>query len=69
MDLSSTNFEKTSSLLLVLLAEYFMNLNAMEILNQALKQPRRQLRKLDDYMELFIVGLVLESPGLYLREV
>ena len=69
MDLSSTNFEKTSSLLLVLLAEYFMNLNAMEILNQALKQPRRQLRKLDDYMELFIVGLVLDSPGLYLREV
>ena len=37
--------------------------------SDALKQPRRELRKLDDYMELFIIGLVLESPGLYLREI
>ena len=37
--------------------------------SDALKQPRRELRKLDDYMELFIIGLVLESSGLYLREI
>ena len=37
--------------------------------SDALKQPRRELRKLDDYMELFVIGLVLESSGLYLQEI
>ena len=36
----------------------------------AKKQPiRENLRKLDDHHELMIVGLVLEQPQLYLREI
>ena len=31
--------------------------------------PRRDIRKLDDYMEMFIIGLVMETPELYLKEV
>ena len=30
--------------------------------------PRMYLRKLDDYMELFIIGVVLEKPSVYLHE-
>ena len=30
--------------------------------------PRRYLRKMSEYEEMFIVGLVLESPALYLKE-
>ena len=30
---------------------------------------RRELRKLDDHMELFILGLILKKPSLYLSEV
>ena len=30
---------------------------------------RRELRKLDDHMELFILGLILDDPSLYLSEV
>ena len=34
------------------------------------KQPLREdLRKLDEYHELLIVGLILEKPHLYLREI
>ena len=29
----------------------------------------RYLRKFDDYMEMFIIGLMLETPFLYLKEV
>jgi transposase len=32
------------------------------------KGPRRFLRKLNAYEEMFIVGLVLETPSLYLKE-
>ena len=31
--------------------------------------PRRELRKLDDHMELLILGLILDNPSLYLSEV
>ena len=30
---------------------------------------RRELRKLDDNMELFILGLILENPSMYLSEI
>ena len=33
-----------------------------------LRGPRKYMRKLDDYMELFIVGVVLEKPSLFLFE-
>ena len=33
-----------------------------------LKGPRRSMRKLDDYMELFVIGIVLEKPPLLLSE-
>ena len=32
-------------------------------------QPRRDQRKLDDALELFVVGLVLERPEMYLHEI
>ena len=31
--------------------------------------PRSDLHKLDDYHELYIIGLLVENPGLYLREI
>lgn len=34
-----------------------------------LSGPRRELRKLDDHMELFILGLILDDPSLYLSEI
>ena len=34
-----------------------------------LSGPRRGLRKLDDHMELLILGLILDNPSLYLSEV
>ena len=45
-----------------------MNLKAKGMFDpsDALKQPRRELRKLDDYMELFIIGAI-EFPEM-LRE-
>lgn len=32
------------------------------------KAPKAYLRKLDDHMEMFIVGLILDTPSLYLKE-
>ena len=33
-----------------------------------LSESRRRLRKLDDSMEMFILGVVLETPSIYLTE-
>ena len=30
--------------------------------------PKPYLKKLDNYMEMFIIGLILETPSLYLKE-
>ena len=39
-----------------------------DVQSKSQNTPRRELRKLDDYMEMFLIGLILETPSLYLGE-